>query len=393
MPKPITQGIELKYGFPLFTQNASTAFLVSGEKLRVSDIWGLWHYIIKRYKKCYPSTNYTFLLSLVEQSQYFYIAAATAPLKSQPLLYYYSFLNIAKVFITLRNPSLETSGLEYNHGIDSCTIDKNSKLRSAYVQLKSLIDSTGNKQKISVAYTLSRELGDNIEQSIPPVPGINMGPWKFNIKSLFQACIGIHRTVSESFKENEQFSRLQGSTLWKTGRQLNFQGELYISEKVRNNLISAGYDIEFDNESNTSKVNFKYTATSSKIKKQDYLFHAQIINDLGIWHYNTNDENRMYVSPMAFSIKPGDSEYTLNPRTGANNYIRLSSATIIYYIMFFLGSITRYHPYMFESILSDKDIWMIGEFLKTQPYQYMNILLSKLLSTPILGSRMPLQYE
>ena len=48
---------------------------------------------------------------------------------------------------------------------------------------------------------------------------------------------------------------------------------------------------------------------------------------------------------------------------------------------------------MFESILSDKDIWMIGEFLKTQPYQYMNILLSKLLSTPILGSRMPLQYE
>ncbi len=47
--------------------------------------------------------------------------------------------------------------------------------------------------------------------------------------------------------------------------------------------------------------------------------------------------------------------------------------------MFFLGSITRYHLYMFESILSDKNIWMIGEFLKTQPPQFMNILLSKLL--------------
>ena len=69
------------------------------------------------------------------------------------------------------------------------------------------------------------------------------------------------------------------------------------------------------------------------MKKQDDLSHAQIINDLGIWHYNTNDENRMYISPMAFSIKPGDSEYTLNPRTGAGDNIRLSSATIIYYII------------------------------------------------------------
>lgn len=93
MAKPKTKGIELKYGFPLFTQDKSTEFLVSGEKLRVADIWGLWHYIIKRYKKRFPSTNYEFLLSLVEQSQYFYIAASSAPLKSQPakLLFFFEY--------------------------------------------------------------------------------------------------------------------------------------------------------------------------------------------------------------------------------------------------------------------------------------------------------------
>lgn len=57
MAKTITKGIESKYGFPLFTQSESTEFLVTGVKLRVSDIWGLWHYIIKRYKKRFPSTN------------------------------------------------------------------------------------------------------------------------------------------------------------------------------------------------------------------------------------------------------------------------------------------------------------------------------------------------
>ena len=97
--------------------------------------------------------------------------------------------------------------------------------------------------------------------------------------------------------------------------------------------------------------------------------------------------------PMSFSIRPGKTCYTLNQRKVTHDSIRLSSATIIYFIIIFPGSITRYHPYMFESILSDKDIWMIGEFLKTQPPQFMNMLLSKLLSTPIFGLRMPLQSE
>lgn len=265
MAQPITVGIAQKYGFPLFTQDKSTEFLVSGEKLRVADIWGLWHYIIKRYKKRFPSTNYEFLLSLVEQSQYFYIAAGTAPIKSQPLLYYYSFLNIAKVFITLKDPALETSGLEYHHGIEICKIDKHSKLKSASVQVKSFIDKkTGKKQKIPVAYHLSRELGDNIEQSFPVIQGISDGPWDFNLKSLFQDCIGIHRTVSESFKEKEHFLKIEGSVLWKTGRNLNFLCQAYPDADKRNGLVNAGYDIAYVPDSNLTEINFRYTASSSK---------------------------------------------------------------------------------------------------------------------------------
>ena len=299
-------------------------------------------------------------------------------------------MNIAKVFITLRNPAFETFGLEYHHGIESCKINKHSKLKNSNVELVCLIDNHGNMKKISVAYHLARELGDNIEQVIPPVPGINMGPWRFNLKSLFQDCIGIHRTVSESFKEKEHFVRVQGSTLWKTGRNLNFKCHSYTDADKRNELKNAGYDIVYIPSSDLTEINFNYTAVSSKIKQVDYVNHAKSIYGLGIWFYNTNEENRMYISSMSFSMRPGETCYTLNHRTAAHDSIRLSSATVIYFIMFFLGSITRYHPYMFESILSDKDIWMIDEFLKTQPHQFMNILLSKLLSTPILGSRMPM---
>lgn len=144
-------------------------------------------------------------------------------------------------------------------------------------------------RKISVAYHLAREFGDNIEQVIPYVPGINMGPWRFNLKSLFQDCIGIHRTVSESFKEKEHFVRIQESTLWKTGRNLNFKCHSYADVNRRNELNNAGYDIVYNADSDLTEINFKYIAVSSKIKRADYVYHAKLINELGIWYYNTNE--------------------------------------------------------------------------------------------------------
>ena len=388
MARAVKTKINEKYGFPLFSQFFSTEFLVSGEKLRVSDIWGLWHYIIKRYKNRFPSTDYPFLLSLVEQAQYFYLAASTAPLKSQPLLYYYSFLNISKVFLTLRDPSLKASGKEYNHGIDCCNINKRTRLNNAYVSLKSLIEDSGSMKKISVAYHLSKSLGDNIQKTTIGGIEYNKGPWDFSVKSLFQACVGIHRTVSESFKEKEHFIRLNDPIIWKTGKNLDFKSSVDITPDILIKLQNAGYNITRDDATNIYSVHFRHTASKSSLVRKDYIDFADSIKKQGIWHYNALSENRMYICPFRFNKMAGEAQYTLKTPIATPN-LRLSSGTVIYFIMFFLGSITRYHPYLFESLLSDKDIWMIGEFLKTQPYQFMNILLSTLMSTPLFTSRMP----
>ena len=95
-----------QYGFPLFTKNTSTNYLIKAEKTHVSDIWALWHYMINTEKKRYPGkTDQAFLLSVLEQSQYFYETANLAPIKSKPLLYYYAFLNITKAAIVFNDPS------------------------------------------------------------------------------------------------------------------------------------------------------------------------------------------------------------------------------------------------------------------------------------------------
>jgi len=91
--------VEEKYGFPLFTKDTSIVNLGKNEKLVISDIWSFWDYVIK--KATTDKKGEDFLRSLLEQAKHFYQSAEGSPVKSQPLLYYYSFLNLSKIMINL----------------------------------------------------------------------------------------------------------------------------------------------------------------------------------------------------------------------------------------------------------------------------------------------------
>lgn len=145
--------IDKKYSFPLFTKLGSTDFLIKHDQIRVSDIWSFWQYIIGRYVNKYHGEK-AFLQTLIEQAQYFYEAAEKAPIKSQPLLYYYSFLNLVKVVINVNSLTSYGSTKEYNHGVDAVGAAPNAKLKDLQVKIKSLIPPRPiPNQPLSVDYT------------------------------------------------------------------------------------------------------------------------------------------------------------------------------------------------------------------------------------------------
>lgn len=382
--------IKAQYGFPYFTIESSTDYLLRTEKNRVSDIWALWHYIIKSEKKRFPGkTDYPFLLSVLEQAQYFYEAASLAPIKSKPLLYYYSFLNIAKAAIVLTDSTLLTNNLEFNHGIDSCSVNSNAQLQDCFVTVKNLKDNYGMSQKISVAYELSRFFGDNIEFIFPKPPNHDNGPWKFDIISLLKSCVGIHRTVSETFKAKESFIRIENPFIEKEGKLLAYKGMINCTPNDRSLLTSAGYNLE--------EINLKwylkedYNMPTPNLSRQIFYQFSKNLSSKGIWSYTTGDEYRLYINPNHL-IKDVSNIYKFTPYDCADPLIQeliLSSPTVIYYLMFFFGSITRYHPYLFDKVLSEKEIWLVSEFLKTQPLQFLLLLTSKVLGRPLYTSRMP----
>ena len=82
-----------KNGFPLFASPMNNLKIGSKGKIIVSDIWAFWDYIVKKYvdKNKKNSTEKAILTSYLEQAKYFYESAENSPVKSQALLYYYSF--------------------------------------------------------------------------------------------------------------------------------------------------------------------------------------------------------------------------------------------------------------------------------------------------------------
>lgn len=122
------------------------------------------------------------------------------------------------------------------------------------------------------------------------------------------------------------------------------------------------------------------------------IFHSFSENLLakGLWSYTTGDEYKIYIN-SSHLIKNRD-KYIFEPLNVQQLNVKkltLSSASVIYYLMFFFGSITRYHPYLFEKVLSEKEIWLVSEFLKTQPLQFILLLTSRIIGRPLYTSRMP----
>ena len=148
----------------------------------------------------------------------------------------------------------------------------------------------------------------------------------------------------------------------KLAKKLQAEAEILADEPKKNELIAQGYRI--------IEKQHKYywceehTMQTSVINRNEYYQFSKTIRAKGLWYYIGNDGYTNYISSNK------------NHRYGPEN--------IIYNVMFYLGSITRYHPYLFDDIFSDKEQWLMSEFLKTQPRQILYLATAKVLGQSVL---------
>lgn len=175
--------IEKKYGFPIFCDLTDNVYLGNSKKLIISDIWSFWDYVIKKKNFDKP-----FLCSLLEQAKHFYETAESSPTKSKPLLYYYSFLNLAKVMINIEKEYGST--IRYMHGIKE---DNQNHFHSSDIVI--------NPKKTSVV-NVSAELLEVFDDDIITFDR------RINVKNYLSQCVGIHRAYSEIYKKRKLYLNL-----------------------------------------------------------------------------------------------------------------------------------------------------------------------------------------
>lgn len=329
----------MKYGFPLFAKPASIVSLGKNEKIVISDIWAFWDYVVKKASS--DRKTEVFLKSLLEQAKNFYVAAEESPTKSQPLLYYYSFLNFSKILVNLTKG--HGPGKKYMHGMKD---KSNNKFLHSEV-LK-------EKQKVNVVQ-VAHELVSEFDPAIPT------GDLTLKVKDLLNHCIGVHRAYSEIYNQQEVFFRLHNPKLFKNGKELIFSSELKCSANDVPSITARGYVIKLEDDKHFYEV--KTAIGSYTPARKDYARLSALIQTQGIWYFVGNGGYTMYLS---------------NSTVG-----RYSQESIIYMVMFYLGSITRYHPYMFDEIFSDKEQWLMSEFLNTQPKQYLYLATARILGQSV----------
>ena len=351
------------YGFPLFSSKKSKGYLLSCDSIRVSDPWSLLNYTIRVSRDA--ATNHplnkgqqTYLLELLEQAEYFYKTAETAPIKSQPLLYYYSFMNLVKIVINLHNYQGRTK--RHVHGI-SDSISATTKLSNAEITLW-----TSSGGEISNSESLIAALNDLRPTYAAGARG-RAASIKIKVIDLLRDCVGINRTYSEIYKKKEHFLQLKVCKFYSQQNKLHFKAKVEgCDDAIMNALMRRGYNIDkIDALTYIWNVETSVRTTSSPTLMERYSLSKKM-RDLGLWSYTDGEEYKMYIS------------------SAAN---RMSSPSIIYHAMFFFGSITRYHPDLFDSMLTAKEYWLVSEFLKTQPQQFLYYMLSYINGTEVLFSK------
>ena len=323
-----------------------------------------WSYAEFHIKTEYTGTDrIRHALAYLAQSKSFYDTATVANRDAAPLLWYYSFLNLAKALLA-RTEQLSALASAM-HGISDPADN-----REGYLSLKKQkIKTNGTLQpgRYQLFPNLCRLLGQPLligEQNIP-------------IRSLLRQVLGIHRAYMKAFKADSHFIKLRDPEF------------LECTPKSRGGEIWSRFSL--------LKEDFNTTVRFKVLKKQLMpVFHAVTPGAHGdkLNAHCFESEHRPFTRYSSDELP--SLQKLLRPRVRAlvlpkgylfyvmfeRDYV-LPQAAVIYAIMFYLGSIVRYRPYDFDKLVEKTHRWTIDEFMQIAPKQFVILMINELTRSQI----------
>lgn len=338
-----------KYGFPLRTGPKYVAQVLA------SDPWDYLDYWLRENMLAQPATR---ARALLEQARDFFDAGQTYRMSSRPLLYYYSFLNIAKVLL-LANGSVLA---DPRHGL---SVVSPLGQRFASQKIRVQVDP----RKDNVFPELVARLGGKLGHS-----------QEFRIIDVLQQVVGIHSTWSEVAGKCSCFAPVTILPVRSSHRKEVFA--LIILQKPWDNpdcwkairQRSKWTQVRVPEEFSLSQPEAELVCLETPhVRRRGTSYRSALtilagnLRAVGVHALLTRGGYRLYVSDF-----------------GPVEQSRLPQIASIYASMFYLGSITRYQPEAFDKIIDRRWAWLVTDFLNTQPKQFLYLMASEITHSDVV---------
>lgn len=296
-------------------------------------------------------------MAFLEQSEEFYRTASAQRLKSRPLLYYYSFMNLAKAFLVVRrNAALEmcVHGLKEVQG----NVRQRMTITSQCVKAN---DLGGNRLQVYREFV--SECGFNVPSR----------PTSVRLVDLLEQVVGVHDTYSQTFKKSRKFFPIDSAEFCCHKPRK----EVWISLKLRSEYLE------------------RVPTAASALRLALTAFEEVESDDGTVRKYESVAVRKYGRSPIEVLpalvketkhnvwsvLRPGGYRFYLSTIPSS---LWLAQVASYYQAMFYFGSVTRYRPDAFEKLIQGKHGWLVEEFVNTQAMQFVYLLGSGLLGSEMI---------
>jgi len=338
--------------------------LRSSTRLLASDAWDALGQHARRViadQKVRETAN-----AFLRQSQGLYKAALSVEMAIQPLLYYYSFLDLAKAAILLKYP--EDAIENAIHGMQEPA--KPLKVRKRFalgnVVVSDQAKKNENKKKTQKIHVLNR-----LCEALGYKPFCNGK--RFSVRDMLSQVPSIHRAYCESMTERERILAIHRPSFLRSESEKTLWARLLLNKYL-----------------DVSELTHR--------KRFNECFHrTDAPGDLA--GFRCFESNKVYrFKRSAIEVLPQITKdlrsaglRCMLTRAGYHYYAAshepkklVPQVVATYVALFYFSGLARYSPEALEALLQGKEGWAIRELLSTETQQWPYLLASEVLQREVV---------
>lgn len=330
-------------------------------RLYVTNPWAVIEGSIKQ--RCLAISRAEALASARQAEQFFKASREAQLWASKPLLTYYSFLNLAKAYALTRRQ--QTTYDKAQHGLSESIKAGGQELVDSVLTAYPSPNHKGIAQGFSEF--LQAVSGSGVTQAVT-----------FEVKALLPQIVTGHRLWCDAAKEDERFLAIDSIDLMENAQQKTLWIDFRIGEDslsaldlthsallTKSRLAQGWADVQGSEDSNgrrmlrfQQKAALKYSARPS-----DEI--PNLIKSV-----------RPYIWSTVTTFQPFRKHYLYFCPAAEHDQV-LPQLVSIYAVFYYLGSVTRYRPQQFDTLLNGPFGEQLQEALTNVPNQFLYLMASE----------------